>query len=103
MLYHEYVVPKVERRRSCGRYDAGISHTATSLRYLEKYIKANEEKSCDISNDDINSLSNASTYSRKHAARAHVSPNIKAKAFYILVFNRGMQFIPPKKIFSFKC
>ena len=75
MLQHEDVVQKVENRIFCGIYDARIALTATSLRYLEKYIQANEEKSCNISNDDINSLSNASTSSRKHVSRAHVSTN----------------------------
>ena len=60
MIYHEDVFPKVRKRRLCGRYDAGIALTATSLRYLEKRIRANEEKSCDIVNYDIKSLSNAS-------------------------------------------
>ena len=63
VLYHEYAVQKLEKMRLCGIYDAGITLTETSLRYLEKHIRANEEKSCDIENDDISSLSNASTSS----------------------------------------
>ena len=75
ILYHEDVLQKVEKSRFCGRYDAGIARTVASLGYLEKHVRANKEKSCDIENYDINSLSNASASYLKDATRAHVSPN----------------------------
>ena len=46
----------MENGRLCGRFNAWIAPIATSLRYLEKRISKNEEKSCDIENYDINSL-----------------------------------------------
>ena len=44
MLYYEDVFQKVENKRLCRIYDAGLALTATSLRYLEIYIRGNEEK-----------------------------------------------------------
>ena len=65
---------KVEKRILYEIYDAGISLTETSLRYLEKRIRV-KKKTYYVANDYMNSLSNASTSSCKHAAQAHVSPN----------------------------
>ena len=75
MPFHEDVVQIVEKSRLCGRYGVGIVLTATLFRNLEKRMRANEEKACGIEDNDVNSLSNASTYSCKHAKRTHVSPN----------------------------
>ena len=55
----------------------GLHSQQRHVRYLEKRIRTNEEKSCDIENYDINSLLYESISSSKHTARAHVLPNKK--------------------------
>ena len=99
MIYNKDVVRRVEYRRLCRIYDAGIALTATSLIYLGKRIRENEEKLCDIENGDINPLSNSSTSSLKHAARAHVSPNKNPELSIYLYSTDTCNLFHPKKEF----